>query len=76
MHKNLGLHFDKESEGYLLSPMPPCGLVVNSHLRGNSQIVSTQRRIYLSLGQLHMNLSTYGDFTLPVPQVYPKLVGV
>ena len=76
MCKNLGLRFDKESEGYLLSPMPPRSLVLNSRLRGASQMLSTQRRIYLLISQLCMNLSTYGEFTLPIPQVYPKLVGV
>ena len=76
MRENLGLCFDKESEGYLLSLMSPRGLVLNSRLRGASQMLSTQRRICLSIGQLHLNLSTYGEFTLPNPQVYPKLVGV
>ena len=69
MRKNLGLHFDKESKGYLLNPMPPHDLVLNSHLRRASEILSTKRRIYLLIDQLHLNLSTYGDFTLPIPQV-------
>ena len=34
MRKSPDLHFDKESEGYLLSPMPPRGLVLDSLLRG------------------------------------------
>ena len=76
MRKNLGLRFDKESEGYLLSPMPPRGLVLNSRLRGASQILSIKRRIYLSIGPLCLNLSTYGEFTLSIPQVQPKLVDV
>ena len=28
------------------------------------------------IGQLHLNLNTYGELKLPNPQVYPKLVGV
>ena len=76
MRKSPDLCFDKESEGYLLSPMPPHGLVLDSCLRGASQILSIKRRIYLSIGPLCLNFNTYGKFTLPIPQIYPKLVGV
>ena len=76
MRKNLHLYFDKELEGYLLSPMPPRGLMLDFRLREASQILSIKRRIYLSIGPLCLNLNTYGEFTLPIPQVYPNLVGV
>ena len=36
MRKSHDLHFDKESKGCLLSPMPPHGLVLDSRLRGAS----------------------------------------
>ena len=75
MRKSPNLHFDKESEGYLLSPMPPRGLMLNSLLRGASQIQLIKSRIYLKKGPLHLNFKTYGKFTLPIPQVYLKLVG-
>ena len=46
MHKNLGLHFDKESEGYLLNPMPPCGLMLKSCLRGVSlDAINTKKNL-------------------------------
>ena len=75
MRKIPDLHFDKESEGYLLSPIPPRGLVLESLLRGASQIQLIKSRIYLKKGPLRMNFKSYGKFTLPIPQVYPKLVG-
>ena len=46
-----------------LSPQskPPCSLVLNSRLRGYSQIQSTYERIYLMIGQLRLNLNTCGE---------------
>ena len=75
MRKSPDLRFDKELEGYLLSPMSPCGLVLNVLLRGDSQMQLIKTRIYLKNGPLHLNFKTYGKFTLPIPQAYPKLVG-
>ena len=69
MHKSPDLRFDKESKGYLLNPMRPRDLMLESLLRGASQIQSIKSRIYLNKGPLRLNFKTYGQFTLPMPQV-------
>ena len=54
-----------------LSPLskPPRGLVLNSRLRGASQIQSIKSRNYLVIGQLRLKFNTCGEFKLPIPQV-------
>ena len=76
MRKNLGLLFNKELEGYLLSPSLHAGSCLTPVWEERPKYNQHKKRIYLVIGQLCLKFNTCGDLKLPNPQVYPKLVGV